>query len=206
MVMGTGADDGDATTGALIVLHGHAGSARSAGELAQAIDPAGDWYHVLPEGPWLVDAESRSWFESPVDHGAAGRIVATLIRGLVEDGGFAHRDLAVVGWSQGGAAALAALAVPGAPAVGSLTLCSAFLAEGSLDYDFTALVDVPVLIQHGSHDEVVPAFFADDLAVVLRSAGVDVTDERYEMGHERSPAADVAATAWLHRVSRPVNR
>ena len=196
----------DHPRGALVVLHGHAGSASTAGDLARAIDPSGRWHHVLPEGPWLVDVESRSWFESPIDHASAGRIVSTLITGLIEDGGFDPREIVVVGWSQGGAAALAALAVPGGPSVGSLILCSSFLAEGSIDYDFGALAGAPVLIQHGRVDEVVPAFFADDLVASLRAAGVEVTDERYDIGHERSGEADAAVSCWLDRAQDQIAR
>lgn len=194
------------TRGALIVLHGHGGSSSAAAELARAIDPTGARHHLVPDAPWLLDADSRSWFEAPADHATAGRVVAMLVRGLVEDGGMDPRDIAVVGWSQGGAAALAGLAVTGAPKVGALVLCSAFLADGSLEYDFDALDGVPVLIQHGRDDDVVPVWFADDLATLLRSSGVEVTDQRFAVGHERGPDADADVAAWLTDVMTGARR
>lgn len=186
---------------ALVVLHGHAGSADAAAQLADRIDPSGSWIHVTPNGPIVEPDGSRSWFTTDRDHpddvSAAGRLVSSLIDAVAVDGNIDPRRVAVVGWSQGGAAALAALAGPASVRVGALVLASTFLAEGETDYDLGQLATVPVLVQHGSDDEVVPPFFADDLATALRSAGVEVTVARYRVGHARTVEADQDARSWL---------
>ena len=186
---------------ALVVLHGHAASAGSAADLADRVDPAGSWIHLTPNGPVVESDGSRSWFtadpDRPDDISAAGRLVSSLIDAVAVDGGIAPTRIAVVGWSQGGAATLAALAGPGSVRVGALVLASAFLAEGEIDYDLGRLAKVPVLVQHGRDDEVVPTFFADDLSAALRSAGVDVDDRRYAVGHARTAEADEDARRWL---------
>ena len=186
---------------AVVVLHGHAGSAQSAAGLADGLDPSGSWIHLTPNGPVVESDGSRSWFTTDPDHplgiAAVGHLVSSLVTALAVDGNIALRRIAVVGWSQGGAAALAALAVPGPAQIGALVLASTFLAEGRLDYDFGRLANVPVLIQHGLDDEVVPTFFADDLSATLRSAGVEVDDLRYPVGHARTTEADDDARGWL---------
>ena len=186
---------------ALVVLHGHAASAEAAAQLADRIDPSGSWIHLTPNGPIVEPDGSRSWFTTdfgrPDDIVAAGLLVSSLLDALAVDGNMNPGRVAVVGWSQGGAAALAALAAPPSVQVGALVLASTFLAEGDLDYELGQLATVPVLVQHGREDEVVPAFFADDLSTALRSAGVEVTDARYPVGHARTVEADDDARSWL---------
>ena len=64
-------------------------------------------------------------------------------------------------------------------------------------YDVARLVRTPVLVQHGIDDEVVPEFFATDLASMLRGSGVEVTLQRLAAGHSITPEGLAAARLWL---------
>jgi len=188
----------------LVTLHGHGGSAELAADWAARLDPTASWHHITPQGPVVETTGGHAWF---VDHAgsphgvtAAGRVIASLLSGLVEDAGVDPGRIAVAGWSQGAAAALAALTTTRTHRVGALLVASGFLAEGDAEYDLASLAGLPVLLQHGVHDEVVPAFFAADLAASLTAAGAVVSQQRFELGHERSPEADAAAQDWLESV------
>ncbi len=179
----------------LVVAHGHGSDAATAAALAGGIDPDGRADHVTPEGPVPVDGAHRAWFEGgsaeSIRHGAE-----VLRAALAASEAGAPR--VVVGWSQGGAAALAALATPGAPTVDALVLLGAFLADApGLDYDLSLLAGTQVLIQHGEHDDVVPSFFAEDLATTLRAVGVTVELQLVPLGHELDRAAVAAVATWV---------
>jgi len=181
----------------LVVLHGHGGIGSAAATLAAAIDPDGTAVHVTPDGPVVLRTGEHAWF----DNGSASsiRTAGAVVRGALE--GVDGPGVVVVGWSQGGAAALAALALEDAeplPGVVGLALLGSFLADApGLHYDLSRLAGVPVLIQHGSDDDVVPAFFAADLAHALTDAGVEVDHREVPLGHELDDAAVAEVAEWV---------
>ncbi len=181
----------------LLVLHGHGEDAAQADALARQLDPDDVWHHVAPDGPLSLGQGGRSWFsDSPGTLLGAAQVVGAVIESLRAAGG---TPLVVVAVSQGGASALAALAGRAqAPGVDGLACLSGFLAEATdLDYDLGRLASTCVLIQHGDHDDVVPPFFAADLATALAAAGVEVALQRFAMGHERTAQSLEAARRWL---------
>ncbi len=182
----------------LVVLHGHGGSPDSAAALAAGIDPTFRARHVTPAGPIDLGAGARAWFEG--GDASSIRGAGAAVRTLLDE---VDGPTVVVGWSQGGAAALAALALDDTatpsqhPCVG-LALLGSFLADApGLDYDPGRLADLPVLIQHGRDDDVVPAFFAEDLAATLSSAGVEVEHREVPLAHELDDAAIADVAEWV---------
>lgn len=182
----------------LVVLHGHGGSPESAASLAAGIDPGSRAVHVTPAGPLELGPGERAWFEG--GEAASIRSAGKAVRAVLEE---ASGPVVVVGWSQGGAAALAALILDGEGAgvrgrCAGLALLGSFLADApDLDYDLGRLAGIPVLIQHGRDDDVVPAFFAEDLAVALRSVGVEVEHREVPLGHELDDAAIAEVAEWV---------
>lgn len=184
----------------LVVLHGYDSSAKRADELAQDLDPEGRLHHVVPEGAIRVASGEHAWFEvdAPGSVAAAARELAAVLKSLDEDAGIDLGAVAVVGYSQGVAAALATLATGIGPSVGRLVAISGFVVEeDGVDYDWTRLQACRVLIQHGERDDVVPPFFSSDLAALLTEAGADVALQSFPIGHERSEASTQAAREWL---------
>jgi phospholipase/carboxylesterase len=60
-----------------------------------------------------------------------------------------------------------------------------------------ALDGKPVLLQHGDHDEALPAGVAHETADLLRNAGADVTFQSFDAGHVITPEMAAAVRVWL---------
>jgi len=184
----------------LVVLHGHDSSPGDAADLARRIDPGGRFAHIAPEAPYESAGGGREWFSDTAGtlahtQGALGSLFAELAT---------TSPLVVVGYSQGAAAALATLTSPGAPRVSAVACVSGYLGEEpGLDHELGRLVGTAVLVQHGRHDEVVPDFLAHDLVNALEAAGVTVTAQWFEMGHERTVERLAALTEWLAQQEGP---
>lgn len=184
----------------LVVLHGYDSSAKRADELARELDPEGRWHHVSPDGPVDVADGDRAWFEVDVAGSVRAAVdhVRRVLASLVDDAGVDPASIGLVGYSQGAAAAVAALGTDDVPTVGRLLSINGFVVEEpGLNYDWTQLRRTRVLLQHGEKDDVVPAFFSSDLANVLADAEVDVIHQSFPMGHERTAASLDAARIWL---------
>ena len=181
----------------LVVLHGHDSTSKHGDELARDLDPSGRWRHVAPEGPVETPSGNRAWFSvnQPGSLRSAGQQLSAVVDSFSREG---SHPLVVVGYSQGAAAALCGLMGPLSPVVDGLAVISGFLAEeDGVTYDVARLVRTPVLVQHGIDDEVVPEFFATDLASMLRGSGVEVTLQRLAAGHSITPEGLAAARLWL---------
>ncbi len=184
----------------LVVLHGYDSTARSADELARELDPAGRWHHVSPEGPVTLEDGDRAWFD--VEETGSVKVAVDTVRqvlhSLIRDAGVDPASIVVVGYSQGAAAAVAALGTEDATTVGGLLSMNGFVVdEPGLTYDWTQLRSTRVLLQHGEQDDVVPSFFSSDLATSLGEASVDVEHQSFPMGHERTTASVESARTWL---------
>lgn len=177
-----------------MVLHGHASDAPAAADLAEQLDPRGRWHHVAPEGPIPLAGGGRAWFD---DDPGSVRSTRDLLGGMVVDLG-ALGGMRLFGRSQGAAAGLLSFAGLDLPPPSAVVLSSGFLMESpGVPVDLTRLRGVPVLIQHGRDDDVVPSFFATDLATALEAAGAQV-DLRLDDGdHGLTPARLAQARDWL---------
>lgn len=201
--------DFDVGTGVLVALHGHGDEPGSARAWARRLVPAG-WEVVAPGAPTGPDG-TRSWFgtgprgpEPAEVRRAAGR-VGELVAQLRGSG----RPVAVAGFSQGGAVALA-LGASGVQADAVVSICG-FLPDVDEDDWAEALHRVPrsgprhppTLVVSGAEDEVVPAFLGEDAAAVLGQAGRDVTSVVLPGGHAVSPVMAERTLAWLVEALAP---
>ena len=184
------------------MLHGHASDAAQAATFASELDPAGRFHHVTAAGPIGLGDGTFAWFDdTPGSLARCGSVVRSLLCGLSHD---QPAPVVVVGYSQGGAAALAAMVeavADPAPGIAALAVVSGFLAEDTqVGIDLGRLHGLPVLVQHGEADEVVPAFLAEDLVGALRAAGVDAALDLRPLGHERDAGSVEALRGWLEAV------
>lgn len=199
----------------LVYLHGFAESPSTIPSFAR--DRAEDgWLRLCPTGP-IPANRGFSWFDTGA-RGVDARSLegaVTLVDGVIEatiaeltQGGPRPAEPVVVlgGCSQGAATALAVAALTGRPIAG-LLLQAGFIPEGlDVDIDLAGLRTDRVLIQHGTNDEVVPAFIAHDLAASIRAARPEVAVElqTFDHGHETSDAMMAAAQVWLSSVRTSV--
>jgi phospholipase/carboxylesterase len=190
----------------LVLLHGFDADEHGLAALGPLIDPDGRFLVAAPRGPVAVpDGTGRAWWR----YGARGPDPETFhgsyhaLHDEIDRLCAAHlmtRDEMVVGgFSQGGAMALAvALGVSSRPRPAGVLCLSGFIADvDGLDYDWEADLDLPVLIQHGRSDEVVPVEMGRDTAATLEHHGVAVTFRDYDMGHQTTLESLADARDWL---------
>jgi len=116
------------------------------------------------------------------------------------------KRLAVVGFSQGGVMAYS-LGLGEPERFAALASLSSWLPQDLLSVlpDVPATEQLPILIQHGNHDELVDVGRARQSVETLRNLRVPVTYREYEMGHEINANSLGDLSAWLQeKVISPI--
>ena len=163
----------------------------------------------MPIGPGM---NGYGWFPitmgAPPDPAAFARSVDALDGFL----GAAQRRypiagdrLAVLGFSQGGVMAYA-LALRHGRALAAVAALSTWFAPGLSERGAASLAGLPVLVQHGTRDELIDVSRGRESVDALRAAGADVRYREYEMGHEINAASlrDLAGFLGEQLLSRIV--
>ena len=202
VVSGTNADR------LLLLLHGYGADERDLGGLLGYLDPEGQFAVVMPRGP-VAAPPGFSWFDmtsqepEAIADAFADALAAVddLLDAACAEHGFDRAEAVVGGFSQGGGLALALGLGPTdrvRPA-GVLAL-SPFVPPGLLGIDLEGAREVPVLLQHGSADPMIPAKSTRGLAEALVEAGLPVVFGEFPMGHEVSLESVQQAQQWLAQV------
>ncbi len=200
-------DHFDRGHGVVVILHGHADEPADARAWARRMAPSG-WEVVAPGAP-RDESGTRSWFRS----GPRGADAASLqssaerVAELVDDlRGPAGRPVALIGFSQGAAVALA-VGAGGAQPDAVVSICG-FLAETGGPAPVRPEVrsgprHPSTLLVAGSSDEVVPPFFSEDAAAALSASGAGATLRVVESGHELTEEIGELVHDWLRSVGAP---
>jgi phospholipase/carboxylesterase len=189
-----------------VLLHGHGDQPERLLGLAHVIDPERRWSWFVPTGPTRTDGGGAAWFPSaPGDDGpplaeALDALDAAVDRTSLGLGTDPTRS-AVLGYSQGAAAALALVCRAGAPwRPGAAAGVAAWLAdEPELAWDLTAAADAGTAFRlvHGTDDPVVPVQLGRGAARALERHGAAVTWVERDGGHELDRPALAATGVWL---------
>ena len=187
----------------LVYLHGHGSSPDEVIDTVMQLDPERDFVTITPEAPIALPDGGGSWFLNgtrgvdPRSIGDAIAWVGDVMTGCMDDLDVDSERVVLAGFSQGAALAVA-IAARYPKRLGGLLLQAPFVPEGlDLELDPGTTQPLPVLIQHGATDAVVPEFLGRDLAAVLSAAGSSVSFESLACGHERAPAMLDGARRWL---------
>ncbi len=199
----------------LLLVHGYGADERDLGGLLPYLDPEGRFLTVLPRGPvaappgfaWYDLAATQSGVASPA--GSEVTLMSSLqelddlLDEVCEQHGKDRREAVVAGFSQGGALALAlGLRASDRPHPAAILAMSPYLAEvEGLDYDWDVAPSIPVLVQHGTDDPLIPIDRGRAVARTLEEHGAPVTYHEYPMGHEVSMPSVQDAHQWLLAVS-----
>jgi predicted esterase len=154
---------------------------------------------LTPRGP-IETGVGPSWFDEGSDLATALDAVDDLIDEQAAKLGVPRASVVVGGLSQGGAAALAlALRRNHRPSVGAAFCVSGFLLPpDQVDYDFARAAGVPVLVSHGTDDEVVAIQQGRSAARTLERNALRVRfREHAGVGHELDPAELADVRDWL---------
>lgn len=171
----------------VILIHGRGADANDLADLAPLLDPPGGARFVLPNAPKPFEAYPGmtfgwTWFEGwPPEQAsvAASRERLLQFLGEVTDR-YPTSALIISGFSQG---AMMSLDAGLRREVQGIVAMSGGLYEYDLP-DLRAIAKVPVLISHGSADEVVSVNYARRARARLEEAGFDVDYHEYPMGHQ----------------------
>lgn len=126
------------------------------------------------------------------------RYSASQVGKLVEreiERGIDSRRIVLAGFSQGGAVVYQAALTQSRPLAGLLVL-SSYLAITELERS-AANQSLPVLIQHGSQDPVVPEILGQQAADQLRAWDYPVEYQRYPVEHGVCPQQIPVISRWL---------
>jgi len=192
----------------LLLVHGLGADERDLGGLLSYLDPDGHFATVLPRGPVSVPP-GFAWYQWEPGGGfdAAG-FAASLaaLDDLLDEACAEHglaRDEAVVGGFSQGAGMTLALALgrserPRPAAV--LAMSPALPGLDMLDVDWERTKTLPMLVQHGIEDPLVPVQRSRDLARELEAHGVPVVYAEYPMAHQVALESVQQARGWLDAV------
>lgn len=205
MTLVTNVIRGSAADRLLLLAHGYGADERDLGALVPYLDPDGRFVVVLPRGPFEVPGTpGYSWYDfggapDPEGFGAAVEALDELVDEQCESLGLDRTTAIFGGFSQGAGLALAlglASAATGAGPAGILAMSPYFPfpppGEGA--------PAVPVLVQHGTHDPLIPVQRSRDLARGLRAVGVPTRFREYPMEHQVALEGLHDARDWIAEV------
>ena len=147
------------------------------------------WYDIL--GMQIDRDQDKQGIQDSIDH------VNRLIQRELSLG-FKPEQIALVGFSQGGAMALrTGLAQPERLAAVVGLSCYLLQADQRTDWLTEAGRQTPVFIGHGSVDPVVPIALGQHAAKALQQSDIDIHWQHWPIAHGVSPDEIVALDHWL---------
>jgi thioredoxin 1 len=192
----------------LLLLHGYGADERDLGGLLPYLDPDGHFVTVLPRGP-LAAGPGFAWYDvastdaAAVAEEFAGAVDAVddLLDAVCAEHGLDRAQAVVAGFSQGAGIAFA-LAMRHSTRVhpAAVLAMSPFVHIDLIDIDWDTARDIPVLLQHGTEDPMVPVLRSRELAAVLVDHDVPVVYTEYPMEHQVALESVEQGKAWLDAV------
>jgi thioredoxin len=206
MALVTNIIKGSSSIRLLLLLHGYGADERDLGALLPYLDPEGTFAAVLPRAPQAAPGTPGfAWypFGEDVDGGydTALQELDKLVDEQCESLGLDRAEAIFGGFSQGAGLALglgvfAAFEGRGALPTGVLAMSPA----GPRRAVDPAASAVPVLVQHGTNDPLIPVQRSRDLSRTLRASGVPTVYREYPMEHQVAMESLGDARSWLQRV------
>jgi thioredoxin len=194
----------------LLLVHGYGADERDLGGLLPYLDPEGTFAVVLPRGPEsAAGTPGFAWYSwspqgefDPEAFDTSLDALDDLLDEACREQGFERSQALVAGFSQGAGMMLAlALRTSDRPRpVGVLAMSPALPGLDVFDPDWDAGKELPVLVEHGDQDPLVPVARARQLARVLEANGVPVVYEEYPMGHQVALESIERARGWIDAV------
>jgi len=133
-----------------------------------------------------------------------------LMKSAAEIEGFVARELkrgiqskriVMAGFSQGGAVAYQVALSHKLPLAGLLAMSTYFATVDSIELS-DANKDIPIKIQHGTHDPVVPESLGQKATTQLIKLGYSVNYQNYPMEHAVCPQQISDISLWLQEILR----
>ncbi len=188
----------------LLLVHGLGADERDLGALLPYLDADGQFAAVLPRGPLPTPGTQGFMWYDFADPAAGFPAAVAELDALVDEQcaelGFERSEAIFAGFSQGGGLVLALglfAVTDGKAAPAGVIAMSPLAVAGELA---PTAPEVPVLIQHGTDDPMLPVQGSRDLARELRTAGVPTVYREYAMEHQVTLDSLRDAREWLGQV------
>ncbi len=178
----------------VLVLHGRGADANDLADLAPMLDPPGGARFVFPNAPKPFEpmpgyAFGYTWFEGWPPRGESLQesraLLLELIDELVKRYPTPPGKLILCGFSQGGLMSIDVGYRTQQP-LAAIVVMSGAIAEADAP-DFAAKKDVPVLIVHGTEDDMIPVLAARRARRILEQHGIEPEYHEFPMGHQVTP-------------------
>lgn len=189
----------------LLLVHGFGADEHDLAQLVPYLDAEGQFRVVLPRAPHAAGegVAGFSWYgmagDDPEGFDAAVDALDALVDEHCEAHGHLRAEAILGGFSQGAGLSLALAMRPGLTRPAGVLAMSPYLRPPHafpIDGDASA----PVLVQHGTHDSLVPVKGSRALARQLRAASVPTVFREYPMDHQIALESLRDARSWLERV------
>jgi thioredoxin len=203
MVLITNVIKGSNATRLFLLVHGYGADERDLGGIVPYLDPDGDFAYVFPRGTTAVPGTPGfAWYDfgDPTGDGyeTARQALDELLDTACEEHGFPRSEAMVGGFSQGAGLALGIALGP--TAEGKDRPAGVLAMSPALHGPFAVDGAVPVLVQHGTHDPLVPVQRSRDLARALREQHVPTVYREYPMEHQVAMESIQDAREWVGKV------
>ena len=191
----------------VVLIHGRGADMNDLADLAPMLDAAEGCRFVFPNAPKPFEpypgmAMGWTWFDGwPPDHQSLVESRAEAMRFLdeiIQMYPTPEGKLVVGGFSQGALMALDC-GLRTTQKLAGIVVMSGGLYEQDLP-DLRAHAGLPLLIAHGSADDVVPVNYARRARRVLEDAGLDVEYHEYPMSHQVAAEEAEDVRAFLEKV------
>ena len=202
VVPGGGGDS--ASLPMVIVLHGRGSDSNDLSDLAPMID--GGYRFIFPDAPNVFEPSPGmrfgfTWFDGwPARRDSITRtreLLLTFITELMGRYPTPKGQIVLSGFSQGGMMSLDVGFRTETPMAGVAVMSGALYEEDMPD--FASRPDTPVLIVHGTEDEVIPVSAARRARRVLEDRGLDPDYEEFPMGHQVSDESIRRVAGFLRK-------
>lgn len=191
----------------VILIHGRGADMNDLADLAPLLDPSFGCRFVFPNAPKPFEAGPGmtygwTWFEGwPPQHASIVESRATMLTFLdqvTERYPTPEGKLVIAGFSQGALMALDS-GLRTKKKIAGIIAMSGGLYEQDLP-DFAPRKGLPILIAHGTSDDVVPITHGRRARRLLEDAGLDVEYHEFPMAHQVALEEAAAVKEFLERV------
>ena len=191
----------------VVILHGRGADAYDLADIAPMIDTPGGCRFVFPNAPRPFEpypgmAFGWSWFDGWPPEGdslvRSREKVEELLAAIVKR--YPTSRVVLGGFSQGALVSLDVGFRTATPLAGIFAMSGAIF-EADLP-DLRARMDLPVLVLHGTADDVIPVLAARRTRMVLGDHGIEAEYHEFPMGHHVTPESMAVVRAFIERVVR----